>query len=302
MVNYQTNWSFIDYTVTLLSVWFIMLGFTFLQVSSSVKALVESIDMREVVGRNILWFVSSSLAYAFFLYLFVHRIYYLAGFINFINLSIILCVSFISVAILLLCLRRRCFVGIRYLHTKKKVFILLFFLVCFLIPLVSGVVVPIIHDPNIVVSPSPKEISYVRGEQVQDVKNIKIYIKAVEGYAWNMEIGVEAPSSFYIWVDGTRNGTKKINFLEYDQVVSLPLEIQPSYTVRNGTYVVRIKWSYESASGHSTQKSTTITVLIGEKPPPPVLYFHWLLVIMVIIMFIFAVTMILRRPRVMRYC
>ena len=117
----------------------------------------------------------------------------------------------------------------------------------------------------------------------------------MEGYAWNIEISVEPPSSFYIWVDGIQNGTKRITFLAYDQVVAFPMEVQPSHMVRNGTYVTKINWSYESASGYSTQKSTTIMIFIGEEIPY-IFPMYWVLIIMVVAIIVASIILFLQ-PR-----
>ncbi len=269
-IIYGTNWSFTDYTVILIIVWFILLGFTFSQVSSSMKTLAELIDMRETNEHAIVRFVLSSLALGVFLFLFIHRIYYLGSFVGFNILSIILCLSIACAVLILIYQNKNFFEGIRHLHTITKGLVLSFLLICFLIPLVVGVFIPIFSDPSVVVFPMPREIFYEGSEQVQDVKKVDLSIKAEQGYAWNINIKIEAPPSFYFWLDGIENKTKNIAFLESDEVVTSSLALQPSHIVTNGIYDVRIVWSYESASGHLTSKSTSVMVIIDQ-----IVLFHY---------------------------
>lgn len=261
--------SFADYTLLLIVVWFIILGYTFSQISNTMKKLAQSINMREVNRSEIIKFFLSALAFGVFLFLFIHRIYYLGSIVGFNTLVIILGFSVIFSFSILMYKNKILFKGIRHSQTIIRVFIVFLLIVCFLIPLVVGFFIPFISDPVVVVSPIPKQVSFERGRQIQDIADFDLNIKAVQGYAWNINIDVKAPPSFYIWFEGIENGTKKIAFLEIDEIVPSSLEIQPSNTAGNGTYVVQIEWSYESANGQVTRRTNSITAFIGKTSLPP---------------------------------
>lgn len=258
-IIYETSWSFIDYTLILICVNLFLLSFIFSQVSSSLKKMFESIIMRELDGSEFVRFLYSSLALGFFLFFFIRRIYYLASYIGFYTLSIILCITIIFSLSILLFRNRSVFEGIK---KKEKVLIVSFQLACFLIPLVAGVIIPVLSDPIVNVSTMPGRVFFESG-QFQHVADLDLKIKAVQGYAWNINITVEAPSSFDIWFEGIESGKKEIAFMEVDQVIESSLEIQPSNIVENGTYSIQIEWSYESANGYLTRKTKEIPIFIG---------------------------------------
>jgi hypothetical protein len=146
----------------------------------------------------------------------------------------------------------------------KKICIIFSISISFCIPFLLGATYPQ-ANPNVEISPKPMEILYIQGNQVQEVKIIDVYIKSTEGNARNINITIQTPVNFYYWVDGIQNDSKFIDFLNYDIVTHFMLEIQPSISVGNGTYEIKITWSYEGDLGDIFHDSISISVFIGPK-------------------------------------
>lgn len=250
---------------------------TYLILYFHLDSLIESKKRSRLIKFD---FIISLLNFPFVLFYFVEISYYFASFIKYITLILIytimgLCMVFI---LSLYLMRKKRFLNLLEIWLKKekwlknwlkKFILILGITLYFSIPLYIGAIEPL-SDPKVEVSPKPIEIFYERGGQIQSIKEVEINVKAIEGYAWNINISVETPESFYIWIDGIENEPKFIEYLKHEQKITFPLEIQPSYVVPNGTYAIKINWCYENARGDTAKKSEDIHISIGIEPGPAI--------------------------------
>lgn len=268
--------SLIDIAIFLVFVYLVLMGFLFLSIFRSLKELTQSIDFRKNCEAQLGIFSLSSLAFGVLLYLFIRRISFLGSYLTFIMLSVILYASIIALVGFLVLKNKTLFRGIvkkdkailgetvKILNRPTRLVALVILLCCFLSPLIVGTVTIYNSDPVVAISIIPKEIYYEKGGQIQDTANLDLIVKAVRGYAFNVNIDIEASSFFYVWFDKIENGTKQIQYLEFDRLISYPLQIQPSRLAENGTYSTQINWSYESAKGNLVKDNNSITTYIGK--------------------------------------
>ena len=257
-----------------------------------VKLLISSVINNSSILANLIKFIISLIGMGIITYFLINRSYFFITYFYLILIYLPILTVFFCILLYLIIKKTK----LRKLRSLwKKVLIIISIIVSFSLPFFLGASYPQ-TNPRVEVSPKPMEISYERGNQVQEIQEITVYLKSIEANARNVNIYIQAPPDFYYWVDGIQNDTKTINFLKYDEINQFLLEIQPSISVGNGTYNIEIHWSYESDLGNIYYKSLNLKVFIGPRPSyMPEVQLYIILIVLVIGLLIISITLIKRK-------
>lgn len=242
---------------------FALLGLSIYLLVYNIRILIDLINTKGKIIKTVFRYAVSVFSVITLLYLLINRSYHFGNFFVLISIYVPL-ISFLFAAFLYTILKKTQFKGLRL--KRGKVILILSIVFCFYFPLYPGAIAPI-SNPNVIISPLPTEIQYEMGWQVQDVKEISVILKAIEGNARELQINIDSPKNFSYWVDDIINGTKSVSYLEYGQSIPFSLKIQPLSSVGDGIYSFQINLFYESVLGELHQKNIEISVWIGYSPP-----------------------------------
>ncbi|MFX1355906.1 MAG: TIR domain-containing protein [Promethearchaeota archaeon] len=246
--------------IGLLGILILAIYFLFYQI----RSLISSIHNKGKILRDFFKYILSSFSIITILYFLINRSYYFGNFFMLLFLYTPT-ISFLFGVFLYLTLKKTQLKELRKIG--QKIILIFSLALIFYFPFYLGAVAPI-SNPNVIISPQPVEIEYDYGGKVQDVKEVEVIIKSVEGNARNINVSISAPNNFSYWIDEILNDTKAITYLEYGQIISFLLEIQPSASVGNGTYLITINLYYESVLGNSYETFSNVKVIIGMYFPP----------------------------------
>ena len=260
VLQFQPYLNLRELTSLLFLVGFVLLILMIYLIFDYSKLLVKSVPDGPSIKLNALRIFFTLLGNGIILYFLINRS------VNFLNLLQLCLVYFpiiaFSIAIpLYLLIKRTNLNAIKRYHNIKTILIF---------TIVASNVVPFVFgasfssgNPLVDVSCQPMEILYDKGNQVQNIKSINVYVKGLEGNARNVTIYIQAPANIYYWVDEIQNGTKTIDYLLFDDVNQFILKIQPSISVGNGTYDIEVHWTYQSDLGINYSNYKVIKVFVG---------------------------------------
>lgn len=112
-------------------------------------------------------------------------------------------------------------------------------------------VVVVSADPSWVQTDSPGSFVY---------SNLTIQSDFSTAYA--VDVNVSSSSDFAAYLNHSRGGTTEIGLLRAGEQVRLPLAVQTSPLVRNGTYLVTISYSFEDSASRRHTGTSTLSVSV----------------------------------------
>ena len=153
--------------------------------------------------------------------------------------------------------------NIKDIITKNgKLIIIASLIICTIVPSSLALIDPVIKTPKISLSMSQPEISI---SKAGSSSTIIITLQTEKGHAWDINIQTNLPDEdLFIYVDNILNGIKNIDYLGYKNREMVPIDVQTSYLITNGTYELDILCTYRDAKGNSYEDEINVPIYVGD--------------------------------------